>query len=65
VQSKEIVLKPGEYSLTGFGSGVPTGDLPKRCVTCHQLIRRGDRWVSNDNGQYRVIRHRACVHVRK
>ena len=61
MSNKTIVLKPGEYSLIGFGSGVPKGDLPKRCLTCRRVIRRGERWVSTDNGEYRVIRHRACV----
>ena len=61
MQGKTIVLKPGEYSLRGFGSGVPTGGLPKRCLKCRRLIRRGERWVSTDNGQYRVIRHKSCT----
>ena len=65
MEGKTIVLKSGEYSLTGFGSGVPTGGLPKRCLSCRRLIRRGERWVSTDNGEYRIVRHRACVHVRK
>lgn len=63
-QSNVIELKAGSYSLTGFGSGVPSGSLPKRCLTCRRLIRRGERWVSVDNGQYTVIRHRACIGAR-
>ena len=60
-----VVLKPGEYSLTGFGSGIPKGDLPKRCLSCHRSIGRGQRWVSTFNGQYTVIRHSDCCRKRK
>jgi len=63
VQGKTVTLKPGEYSLTGFGSGVSADGSPKRCLTCRRLIRRGERWVSIDNGQYKVIRHRSCAGV--
>ena len=62
---KPRVIDATRMAYTAFGRGVVKGN-PKRCIKCHQLIKRGEAWIKHASavdpkyGRYSVIRHANC-----
>ena len=62
--ARVIELKPGAHVLITRGVGVPGSGFPKRCLRCRRLIRRGESWQVQSNGEYSTVRHSPACKIK-
>lgn len=60
---RDCVQVPQVVHIITYGHDMPDDRYPRKCLVCRKLIMAGDAWQADDNGEYIVIQHSACIGV--